>query len=61
MDEDGGGSIERDEWEGALDKVGYFGPSGPIFSCWAANVKLLRCEDGRVKWHGRGLQFGSIW
>lgn len=32
LDEDGGGSIQRDEWESSLDKVGYFGPSGPIFS-----------------------------
>lgn len=32
LDEDGGGSIQRDEWETSLDKVGYFGPSGPIFS-----------------------------
>lgn len=35
LDEDGGGSIQRDEWESSLDKVGYFGPSGPIFSYWA--------------------------
>jgi len=32
LDEDESGSIQRDEWEESLDKVGYFGPSGPIFS-----------------------------
>lgn len=32
LDEDGSGAIQRFEWESVLDKVGYFGPSGPIFS-----------------------------
>ncbi|CAE7519254.1 unnamed protein product, partial [Symbiodinium pilosum] len=32
LDEDESGSIQRHEWEEVLDKVGYFGPSGPIFS-----------------------------
>lgn len=45
LDEDGGGSIERDEWEGALDKVGYFGPSGPIFSCWDSKREAFEVMD----------------
>jgi len=32
LDEDESGGIQRHEWEEVLDKVGYFGPSGPIFS-----------------------------
>ncbi|CAJ1412792.1 unnamed protein product [Effrenium voratum] len=45
LDEDGGGTIQRDEWETMLDRVGYFGPSGPIFSF------IDEDDGGEISWH----------
>eukprot|EP00440_Ansanella_granifera_P074981 gb/GFBE01081375.1/.p1 GENE.gb/GFBE01081375.1/~~gb/GFBE01081375.1/.p1 ORF type:complete len:1536 (+),score=380.10 gb/GFBE01081375.1/:1-4608(+) len=44
LDEDQSGSIQRDEWEESLDKVGYFGPSGPIFSY------VDEDDEGSISW-----------
>eukprot|EP00442_Polarella_glacialis_P011066 CAMPEP_0115149250 /NCGR_PEP_ID=MMETSP0227-20121206/64333_1 /TAXON_ID=89957 /ORGANISM="Polarella glacialis, Strain CCMP 1383" /LENGTH=282 /DNA_ID=CAMNT_0002559391 /DNA_START=1 /DNA_END=846 /DNA_ORIENTATION=- len=44
LDEDKSGSIQVDEWTEALTQVGYFGPSGPIFSL------VDEDDEGSVSW-----------
>mmetsp|Transcript_82693 Transcript_82693/g.145949 ORF Transcript_82693/g.145949 Transcript_82693/m.145949 type:complete len:1599 (-) Transcript_82693:62-4858(-) len=44
LDDDHSGEISVDEWEATLDKVGYFGTSGPIFSY------VDQDDEGNVSW-----------
>jgi len=44
LDDDQSGEISIDEWEATLDKVGYFGTSGPIFSY------VDQDDEGNVSW-----------
>jgi len=42
LDEDGGGELDLEEWLGAVDKIGYFGPAKCVFSL------LDSSDDGNI-------------